>query len=130
MLRIQQHWTAAGLALMLAACAPAAQDQDLGFSQPAAAEESTVVVQNDYWGEMAIFAVKGGTRWRLGSVMTGSTATLRIPRELMAGSEIQLQADPVGPGAAFTFPRIAIRPGSTVELMLANKLATSSYSVW
>lgn len=126
---IQRHWVRAGFALALAACAPAAQEQDLGFGQPAAAEKSTIVVRNDYWGEMDIYAVIGGSRWRLGSVMTSSTAKLSIPHALTVRPEIQLQADPVGPGRPFTFAPIAMRPGATVELTLANMLPMSTYSV-
>lgn len=128
-MELQRHWVTAGLALALAACAPAAHEQDLGFSPPGAARESTVVVQNGYWGELDIYAVTGSGRWRLGSVMTGKTAELRIPGALMGRPEIQLQADPVGPIGAFTFPSIEIRPGVTVELLVANALPMSSYSV-
>ena len=130
MSNIQRHWVSLlALALAPSACAPATQEHDLGFNQPAAAEEPMIVVQNDYWGEMDIYAVKGGTRWRLGSVTTGSTAKLRIPHALMAGTEIQFQADPVGPVAPFAFPPISIPPGATVELTLENVLPMSSYAV-
>ncbi|MGQ0815335.1 MAG: hypothetical protein ACT4O1_12905 [Gemmatimonadota bacterium] len=127
--KTQRHWVAAGLVWALAACAPTAQEQHPGFVQPAASEESTIVVQNSYFGDMDIYAVTGSTRWRIGSVTNGATAKLVIPRALLARPEIQLQVDPVGPEEPFTFPGISIRPGATIELMLLNMLQTSHQAV-
>jgi len=130
MSKIKQHGVLAGLVLTLAACAPARPVEHVGFVQPVAPEESTLIVQNDYLREMDIYAVTGSTRVRLGSVMTGATARVRVPHQLLVKPELQLQVDPVGPDAAFTFSPIVVRPGVTVELMVATSLPMSSYSVW
>lgn len=123
----EQYWVAAGLALMLTACA-AAREEDLGFSQPAPAEESVLVVQNDNLVEMDIYAVMGSTRARLGSVPAGQTAKLRLSRLLVSRPELLLQADPIGPQTAFTFPVIPVRPGVTVGMLLASSLAMSAFT--
>jgi hypothetical protein len=127
--KVQRHWVAAGLVLGLAACAPAAQQEDFGFAQPAASEQSTILVKSDYFGETDIYALTGSTRIRLGTVRTGGTAELRIPAVIAGRAEIQLQADPVGPNAPFTFPVISLRPGHTMELVLTSSLPMSTL-VW
>lgn len=127
---VQRYWIATALTLAVSACASVASQDDVGFVQPAPADESVLVVANNYWGEMDVFALNGGTRVRLGSVMTGKTATLKISRDLLARPEVQFQIDPVGPEDAFTFPPISIHPGATVELMVQNSLRMSSYSVY
>ena len=126
----QWHRVVAGLVVVLAACASAEDVSDLGFGQPAAAAENTINVQNDYWGEMDVYAVSGGMRVRLGSVPAGRAGKLRIPWQLALRPDIRLQIDPVGPESAFTFPPVTLHPGATVELSVANTLRMSSFSVW
>ena len=127
---VQRYWLTTVLMLALPGCASVVSQDDVEFVQSAPAEESTLVVANNYWGEMDVFALNGGTRVRLGSVMTGKTATLKISRDLLARPEVQFQIDPVGPENAFTFPPISVHPGATVELTVQNSLRMSSYSVY
>jgi hypothetical protein len=125
----QQLWKAAGCALVLAACAPAARDSGAGFMPAAPSEKSTVVVRNDYFGEMDVYIVAGATRTRLGSVPTAGTASFRIPGVLLLRTEIQFQVDPVGPVPPFTYQSFQLRPGNDVELAVAPALTMSSYSI-
>lgn len=129
MCRIHHRFgVAASFAVMLAACAPAIPQESVGFVQPAPATESAVVVRNENVTEMDIYAVMGSTRSRIGTVQAGQTATLRLRAALMARPELMLQADPVGPEEAFTFPAISIRTGTTVEMRLAPILRSSGYT--
>lgn len=122
-----RRYFVAALALALGACASAAQQDNVGFAAPDA-QETTVSVQNNYWSDMAIYVVKtGGSRWRIGTVIGGTNAKLTIPNDLMVGSDVQLYADPIGPEAGFAFPRLALSPGSRLELRLEQNLAYSNF---
>ena len=125
----QQLWKAAGCALVLAACAPAAREPAAGFMPAAPSEKSTVVVRNDYFGEMDVYVVAGATRTRLGSVPTAGTANFRIPPTFLLRTEIQFQVDPVGPVAPFTYQPIQLRAGNDIELAVAPALGMSSYAI-
>jgi hypothetical protein len=124
----QQFWAAAGFVMMLGACAPAMPQEDFGFAQPAPSTDSEIVVRNENVTEMDIYAVVGSLRSRIGSVEALQTARLRLPRVLLARPEIMLQADPVGPDEAFTFPAISIRQGIAVEMLVAPVLRSSGYT--
>ena len=125
----QQLWKAAGCALVLAACAPAARESAAGFMPAAPSEKSTVVVRNDYFGEMDVYVLAGATRTRLGSVPTAGTANFRIPGTFLLRTEIQFQVDPVGPVPPFTYQPLPLRAGNDFELAVAPSLGMSSYSI-
>jgi len=125
----QQLWKAALGALALAACAPGASESGAGFMPAAPSEKSTVLVRNDYMGEMDVYVVLGATRTRLGSVPTSGTANFRIPDALLQRTEIQFQVDPVGPAPPFTYQPFQLRAGNDVELAVAPALTMSSYSI-
>jgi hypothetical protein len=127
MFHIRLRLLTAGVAFALCACA--STQRDAGFYDRSV-EQTTVLVKNNYWSEMAIYIVTSGTRWRLGSVMGTSEASLPVPPDLLTGPDVHLQADPVGPDPAFMFPRFALRPGSKVQLNLEHTLRYSSFSVW
>jgi hypothetical protein len=119
----------AAAALTSAACAHGVHADSLAFFQPASSEESTVVVQNDNFAEMDIYAVEGYSRWRLGTVQTATTVTLRVPRALADRPDIQLQAVPRGPYAPFTFHRVPLSHAARVQLRIASVLSMSAV-VW
>jgi hypothetical protein len=114
---------------VLAARAPAVRESAAGFMPAAQSEKSTVVVRNDYFGEMDVYVVAGATRTRLGSVPTAGTANFRIPRTFLLRTEIQFQLDPVGPVPPFTYQPFQLRLGNDVELAVAPALTMSSYSI-
>jgi hypothetical protein len=78
---------------------------------------------------MAIYIVNpAGGRSRIGTVMSSSKATLVIPPHLLAEPGLQLVTQTIGPGAAFTFPRMAISPPARLELLLEPNLLYST--IW
>ena len=130
MLFSQPVWKAAGLALLLGACAsPGVQHQDMAFAPAPAVESARVFVQNDYFGDMDLFAINGSIRTRIGAIPAGRTAGFRIPASLLVRPEIQFQVDPVGPEAPFTYRPISLAPGNSVELSVAPALQMSSYAI-
>jgi hypothetical protein len=125
----QSQCKLAACLVALVACAPGTQPQNLDFHPAPATEESRVVVRNDYFGEVDVYAVAGSTRTRIGSVRTGATANLTIPRSLAMRAEIQFQLDPVGPVRPFTYLPISLTPGNVVELSVMPALQMSSYAI-
>lgn len=115
------------LSIGLGACASSSLS-DEGLVQPAGAL-TTVTVQNNYAADMAIYALSpAGGRSRIGTVMQSSQARLVVPAHLLNEPGLQLLAQTIGPGAAFAFPRMAIRPAARLELLLEPNLAYST--IW
>lgn len=110
-------------------CAPVSQAAEQnGFSGE---DVATVVVRNDNWLDMNVYAVRGNMKVRLGTVTALSEARLKLPRNLLAGgSDVYLLADPIGSSEKYATQRLMIPLGSRVDLRLANNIAMSSYSVW
>ncbi len=55
----------------------------------------TLLIENRNWADITIYAIRGGTRVRLGTVTSMNSITFVIPAEVTSGSEsIRLLADP------------------------------------
>ena len=115
------------LSIALGACASSSQETEEP-AQPVVAQ-TTVSVQNNYAADMAIYAVNpvGGLS-RIGTVMHSSKARLVVPSHLLTEPGLQLMARTIGPGAAFSFPRMAIPPGARLEVKLEPNLVYST--IW
>ena len=122
----RQYWRAAVLGFALAACAGAAE-QDFGFGGPAD-QTARVSVQNQYFGEIAVYVVEGSSRRRLGTVSALSEATFTVPEDLV-GTSVQLHANPVSLGTAYTSRHLVIPQGSNVELRLSDELPLSDFII-
>ena len=121
--------TTAGLILATAACSGAGENRPDGPLPPDAS--TTVEVTNRNWSDMVVYAVRAGTRHRLGTVTSMTTRQLRVPRGLASGgSGVLLVADPIGGREYFNTGRIMVGPGQQIQLTLENHLPLSNYSVW
>lgn len=119
-----------GICLAVPACSSPGSSLASG-PLPAGRAATQVAVSNHNWSDMVIYAVRAGTRYRLGMVTTNETRRFRLPRGLeMAGADLRLVADPVGGFDAYESGAIHVAPGQTIELSLENHLAISSISVW
>jgi hypothetical protein len=118
----------AATAAALGACAPAAEQAELGSPE----SRTTLLVSNNNWSDMVIYLVRGSTRSRLGSVSSMGTARFAISDAMTGGGygEIRVMADPIGSDRTWTSPVIDIVPGSQVELTVQNHLATSHFAVY
>lgn len=110
-------------------CAPISQAAEQNeFSGEGVA---IVVVRNDNWLDMNVYAVRNNMKVRLGTVTAMSEARLKLPRSLLVGgSDVRLLADPIGSDEGYATQGLTIPLGSRVDLRLANNIAMSSYSVW
>lgn len=92
--------------------------------------ETTILVENHNWLDMVVYAVRSGTRLRLGAVTTGSSAEFQLPSGFASGAAIRLVADPVGSRRSYSTEPILLSPGRQLQFRVENNLAMSSVSVW
>jgi|SwirhirootsSR2_FD_contig_41_5060889_length_534_multi_16_in_0_out_0_1 hypothetical protein len=112
----------------LSACAPTTTTSGLANAKPTGSE---LVVENNNWQDMALYVLRAGSRWRVGSVPSFTKARFVLSETLIGGTgEIQLMADPIGSSARFVSEPMIVQPGQQVRFRLENNLAVSSYSVW
>ena len=95
---------------------------------------ATLYVQNDNWLDIVIYAVRGGSRFRLGQVTSVQSAVFELPpAALGATSSLFILADPIGTSRAyemFATDDIMLAPGHTIiDLRLDNVISHSSWSV-
>jgi hypothetical protein len=106
-----------------------------GGTAPGTARESgprpVVVVRNDNWLDVNVYAVRGSSRFRLGTVRGNGTATLPLPPTLTGDAGgIRLLVDPIGSRGSYLTESIAVGPDQWVSFTVASTLALSSYAVW
>jgi hypothetical protein len=116
---------AAALTIDVAACAT-----HHAASAAPKAERTAVTVKNDNWMDMAVFAVRGSSRLRIGFVTGMSRGTFTIPADFCPDGVLQLLVDPVGSNATYLTERISVSSGQRVELTVGTVLAMSSFAVW
>lgn len=89
-----------------------------------------VEVTNHNWMDMNVYALRGGTRIRLGTVTTGTTQRFKLPSVLNVHvGDLRLMADPIGSGQQFHSDPILVEPGTRLRWSLENQLALSSFMV-
>lgn len=115
----------AGLTMGTAACAT---HHGSGAAEPP--ERVAVTVKNANWMDMDVFAVRGGTRARVGSVTGLTTATFRVPANFAPDGVLQFMVDPIGSDAAYVTEKIVVSPGQRVELTIGSVLRMSTFAVW
>ena len=90
----------------------------------------TLRVQNQNWLDMTVYVLRGGNRFRLGTVGSMNATVFRIPSSyLAAGGDLRLLADPIGSTVEYTSPSVQVQPGDRVELTLQNNLRISSIAI-
>ena len=91
----------------------------------------TVTVRNDNWLDVAVYMVRGATRFRIGTVRGGGTETFRL---MPAGSggltPLRIMADPIGSNEGYATEPVVLAPGQRLELNLASRLSVSTFSIW
>ncbi len=123
-----REWTIAAVAGLTIDAAACATNHASGAAPPP--ERMIVTVKNSNWMDVNVFAVRGTTRSRVGSVTGLSTATFRVPREYAPDGNLQLLVDPIGSDATYLTDKIAVNPGQRIELTVTSVLRMSSFSVW
>ncbi len=110
-----------------------AEEQAGVFTEVTAPERQPVqvYVENSNFLDMDIFAVRGATRIRLGTVRSQQGQFFDLPASAIdAGQQLQLLADPIGSRASHRTGTVMINPGDVVEWRLGNSLNQSTLAVW
>ena len=86
----------------------------------------TLTVVNDNWLDMKIYALRLGTRYRLGTVTSLTSEEFELPAHLQPSiSEVQLLAVPIGGTHGVVSPTVYPSGGDEVVWALQNNLALS-----
>lgn len=117
--------------LSLTACASTGNGDRPTRTLPYEPEPTTVVVENNNWHDMRVFAVSGGVRHRLGTVTSMNTRRYRIPHHLTARSRgLRIFVDPIGGSGSFMSEQVQVYDGQEVNMSVQNHLAISSIAVF
>ena len=87
-----------------------------------------IQVRNHNWMDMTVYAIRNGSRIRVGTVTSGMVERFQLPRgfDLAAGA-LRLEADPIGSDESFVSGPIAVEVGTVVNWTIENHIALSSY---
>jgi len=95
------------------------------------ADVPTVTVRNDNWLDVAVYLVRGASRFRIGTVRSASTETFRLPDgEGSGGTPLRIMADPIGASQRYVTDPVTLGPGQRLELNVASQINVSSFAVW
>lgn len=114
---------------LTAACASAGGTEMAGEADDRP-RDAYVMVENNHWQDVVVYAQRLGARQRLGMVTSMSRGRLRLPARFVGGNDIELVADPIGGGAAWTSGRVRVHGGEAVRMDVENSLSLSSLAVW
>jgi hypothetical protein len=119
-----------GVAVIAAgsACSSAMEERPANAFTGAAA--TTVMVNNNNWSDMTVYATRNGATVRLGSVTSMSTARFELPVAMLGAGELRLIADPLGSTSTYRTQPVLVTRGQEIEFTLQNNLALSTLSVW
>lgn len=85
-----------------------------------------VDVGNRNWADVVVYAVRAGTRWRLGMVTSMSERTFRVPEGSgVATGTIQFLVDPIGSGRGFQTDPVSVFPGQRLRFSVEPRLPLS-----
>lgn len=102
---------------------------DPGQLQPDAVPV-TVNVTNNSQSAMEIYAVGGGTSYRLGTVAPGVPRTFELrPGMIASGGQVQLVAQATGAGPRVQSDQLTLRPGDVVDFEITTNLIGSRATI-
>jgi hypothetical protein len=120
----------AALTLTLVGCAGALRAPPGLFGEKRDIAATSVVVNNNNWATVIIYAVNLDTAYRLGTVETGGTAKFLLPKTALTSGDLELRARPVGLRTDYSTGPILFSPGETIEFTVENSLELSTVYVY
>lgn len=113
---------AAGALVVLGACASA------GGAEPGQAEQKqrapVVLVENDNWAQVDVYAERAGLAIRLGTVPSAGRASFALPATMQHTSDVRLVVEPLASRAGYVSPMLTW--GESVRLRVSNHLPLST----
>ena len=118
-------WAVAALTLLTTACSTATYP-----TREAARRNATtqITVANNNWSDMTVYALRNGSRLRMGTVVSNTRERFTLPPgfDLRSG-DVRLMADPVGSNEVFVSEPMSVAPGSNLVWKIENHVELSSY---
>ncbi|HEY2027244.1 MAG TPA: hypothetical protein VGG78_09550 [Gemmatimonadaceae bacterium] len=126
-MRTPRHFVLALLvALSGAAACRSANPYDVAEAQPG---NITLVVRNNNFNDVDVYAVSSGLATRIGTVTGNSSATFTLNPSLVSPTDFRVVATPIGGnGRASTGP-INVAQGQTIEFTIGPVLSQSNVSI-
>ncbi|HEY2065157.1 MAG TPA: hypothetical protein VGG84_04310 [Gemmatimonadaceae bacterium] len=126
-MRTSRHVVIALLvALSGAAACRSASPYDVAEAQPG---NITLVVRNNNFNDVDVYAVSSGLATRIGTVTGNSSATFTLNPSLVSPTDFRIVATPIGGnGRASTGP-INVSQGQTIEFTVGPVLSQSTVSI-
>lgn len=90
---------------------------------------TTVEVTNNNWSDVKVYALRGASKFRLGSVNSFSTQRLRVPAVAVATNELRLRVEIIGSRAAYTTEPFLIGSGATISWVINAHLPLSRVAI-
>ena len=92
--------------------------------------EITLEVENRNYLDVAIYAVQGAGRIRVGEVTGTSTKSFVIAlNRVSVGGEVRFMADPIGSNRTWTTEPLHVYAGQTIELTIESDVRRSTLSI-
>jgi hypothetical protein len=116
----------AGTALAAGGCASMREDAAALQDVP----RSVIVVENNKWEDVNVFAVREGRKARLGMVTSMTSREFTLPSWTLVGTgELRLLIDPIGSSTTHLTAPITLVGGERVDLRVENVMAFSAFMV-
>jgi hypothetical protein len=93
------------------------------------AEAVGLVVQNDNFADMDIYAVASGLATRVGTVNGGRTERFDLSSSLYNASDLRIVGAPIGGNGRASTGSIVVHRGNTIHFTIAPMLGASSVSI-
>ncbi len=102
------------------ACASGGED---GYDAGPRAHYATLIVENDNTSNVTVYALRSGTRQRMGTVTGLSTERFEIRRTMLSGGgELNVGIDPLGSNRMYTAYPIYVSEGDVIEVTVSSFL--------
>ncbi len=92
--------------------------------------ETFVTVTNQNWADIKVYAIRGGSKFRLGSVTGLSTASLRLPAAVAAGAtDFRLRVELIGSSMGYTTEVLHLNRGDQMDWVVQSHLPMSHIAI-
>ena len=114
------------LALLLAPACRTADPYDADDPRP---QGALLVVQNQNFADIDVFAVGDGLATRVGTVTGNSTTRFAISESLRSSQQLRIVGTPIGGNGRATTGPIQVQGGETITFVISPTLRGSSVTI-
>ncbi len=108
-------------------------DPDPLALEEAAPSDATPVlrVNNRHWEDVDVWAIRSGTRIRLGTVSAMAAENFKLAASISGGEgDFQILVAPVGESRGYITDPLLLAAGQTLDLQVDNTLNLTTYSIY